>query len=121
MKKVTVSKNQEYKHYIYREIGLIKSYKLTNETNESDGVIINNISIEINLESDTGKEFYNEIKDKFKPETLPPKYATVDNYVYKETEKDEMIYIAIKILTNKSDPKEIKAKKKLLHKINKYT
>lgn len=36
MKKVTVSKNQEYKHYIYREIGLIKSYRLTNETNESD-------------------------------------------------------------------------------------
>lgn len=113
--------NKEYKHYIYKEIGLIKGYKLLNETSESEGVIINSITIEINQESEIGREFYNEIKDKFRPETLPKKYATEANYIYKETEENEMIYIAIKILTNKSDPKEIKAKKKLLHKINKYT
>lgn len=121
MKKGMVNANQEYKHYIYKEIGLIKSYKLLNETSESDGVIINNISIEINLESSIGREFYNEIKNKFKPEALPPKYASIDNYIYKETQQEEMIYIAIKILTNKSNPREIKAKKKLLHKINRYT
>lgn len=113
--------NKEYKHYIYKEIGLIKGYKLLNETSESEGVIINSITIEINQESEIGREFYNEIKDKFTPETLPKKYATEANYIYKETEENEMIYIAIKILTNKSDPKEIKSKKKLLHKINKYT
>ncbi len=43
-----VSKNQEYKHYIF------------------------------------GKVFYNEIKDKFKPEKLPPKYATEANYVFQD-------------------------------------
>lgn len=31
-----------------------------------------------------GKVFYNEIKDKFKPEKLPPKYATEANYVFQD-------------------------------------
>lgn len=111
----------EYRHYVYKEIGLIKGYKLTNETNESDGIIINNIRIEINLESEIGKEFWNEIKDKFKPESLPQKYATQANYIYTEQEIDGIMIIIIKILTNKSDKDEVKAKKKLLHEINKYT
>lgn len=112
---------QEYKHYVYREIGLIKGYRLLNETNESDGIIINDIKIEINLESETGKEFWNEIKDKFKPENLPAKYATSANYIYSEQQNDDIITISIKILTNKANPLEVKAKKKLLHEINKYT
>lgn len=112
---------KEYSHYVYKEIGLIKGYKLLNETSESDGVIINDIKIEINLESKIGEEFWNEIKDKFKPESLPPKYATSANYIYSELEKDGIMNVAIKILTNKSNPIEVKAKKKLLHKINKYT
>lgn len=113
--------NKEYKHYVYKEIGLIKGYKLMNETNESEDIIINDIKIEINLESKIGKEFWNEIKDKFKPETLPPKYATSANYIYSEQEKDGVMNVYIKILTNKSNPLEVKAKKKLLHEINKYT
>lgn len=113
--------NEEYKHYVYQEIGLIKGYKLTNETNESDNIIINDIKIEINLESESGKQFWLEIKDKFKPEKLKSKYATSANYIYAEQETDGIINIAIKILTNKSNPLEVKAKKKLLHKINKYT
>ncbi len=112
---------QEYKHYVYREIGLIKGYRLLNETNESDGIIINDIKIEINLESETGKEFWNEIKDKFKPENLPAKYATSANYIYSEQQNDDIITVSIKILTNKANPLEVKAKKKLLHEINKYT
>lgn len=121
MKKNIEQIQTEYKHYVYQEIGLIKGYKLLNETNESDGVIINDIKIEINLESNVGKEFWNEIKDKFKPEKLPAKYATSANYIYSEQENDGVITIAIKILTNKSNPLEVKAKKKLLHEINKYT
>lgn len=120
----TINKEQvqeQYKHYVYREIGLIKGYKLVNETNENDGIIINDIKIEINLESEIGKEFYDEIKDKFKPESLKAKYVTSANYIYSEQEIDGIVNIAIKILTNKSDPKEVIAKKKLLHKINKYT
>ncbi len=113
--------HKEYKHYVYREIGLIKGYKLTNETTESEGVIINDIKIEINLESQIGQEFWNEIKDKFKPEKLSPKYATSANYIYSEQEENGVMNVAIKILTNKSNPLEVKAKKKLLHKINKYT
>lgn len=113
--------SKEYKHYVYKEIGMIKGYKLTNETNESDGIIINDIQIEINLESETGSEFWNEIKGKFNPEVLPPKYATSANYIYAEQEIDGIMKITIKILTNKSNPEEIKAKKKLLHEINKYT
>ncbi len=112
---------KEYKHYVYQEIGLIKGYRLLNETNESEGVIINDIKIEINLESEVGAEFWNEIKGKFNPEALPSKYATSSNYVYAEQERDGIMNIAIKILTNKSDPLEVKAKKKLLHEINKYT
>jgi len=113
--------NEEYKHYVYKEIGLIKGYKLLNETNESDGIIINNIKIEINLESGVGKEFYDTIKDKFKPENLSPRYATSANYVYSENQNNGLVYIDIKILTNKSNPIEVKAKKKLLKEINKYT
>lgn len=112
---------KEYKHYVYQEIGLIKGYKLQNETNESDGIIINDIKIEINLESDVGKEFWNEIKGKFNPESLSSKYATSANYVYSEQKIDGVMNIVIKILTNKNNPLEVKAKKKLLHEINKYT
>lgn len=111
----------EYKHFVYKEIGLIKGYKLINETNESEGIIINDIRIEINLESEIGQEFWNEIKDKFKPEKLSPKYATSANYIYTEKEYNGVIFVNIKILTNKSNPLEVKAKKKLLHEINKYT
>lgn len=122
MKKKSIEQvQQEYKHYVYKEIGLIKGYKLLNETSESDGVIINDIKIEINLESEVGTEFWNEIKDKFKPEALSPKYATSANYIYSEVELDGIMNVYIKILTNKSNPLEVKAKKKLLHKINKYT
>ena len=122
MKKIKKEQiDTEYRHYVYREIGLRKGYKLINETNENDGIVINDIKIEINLESDIGKEFYNEIKDKFKPENLKPKYATSANYVYTEQEIDGIMNIGIKILTNKANPKEVIAKKKLLHKINKYT
>lgn len=113
--------NEEYKHYVYQEIGLIKGYKLLNETNENDSIIINDIKIEINLESQIGLEFWNEIKGKFRPEALSPKYATSANYVYSEQEHNGIMYILIKILTNKENHKEVKAKKKLLHKINKYT
>lgn len=111
----------EYKHYVMREIGLIKGYRLVNETNENDNIIINDIKIEINLDSDIGREFWREIKDKFKPETLPSKYATCANYIYSETQQNDIMNVAIKILTNKSNPNEVKAKKKLLHRINKYT
>ncbi len=111
----------EYRHYVYEEIGLIKGYKLTNETTENEGIIINNIKIEINLSSTTGKEFYDSIKDKFKPENLSPKYASAANYVYSEKQSDDMIYIDIKILTDRSDKREVIAKRKLLYKINKYT
>lgn len=122
MKKKQVEKiAKEYKHYVYQEIGLIKGYKLLNETNESEGVIINDIKIEINLESEVGSEFWNEIKDKFKPEALSHKYATSANYIYSEQEQDGVMNVYIKILTNKSNPLEVKAKKKLLHEINKYT
>lgn len=122
MKKKSIEQiQQEYKHYVYKEIGLIKGYKLLNETSESDGIIINDIKIEINLESEIGAEFWNEIKDKFKPESLSPKYATSANYIYSEVELDGIMNVYIKILTNKSNPIEVKAKRKLLHKINKYT
>lgn len=113
--------NEEYKHYVYQEIGLIKGYKLVNETTESEGIIINDIKIEINLESEIGKEFWEEIKDKFKPEKLKAKYATSANYIYAEKEINGIMNVGIKILTNKGNPLEVKAKKKLLHKINKYT
>ena len=121
MKKQIEKISNEYKHYVYREIGLIKGYKLINETNESDGIIINDIKIEINLESSVGKEFWDEIRDKFKPENLSPKYATAANYIYSEQEQNGIMTVSIKILTNKSNPLEVKAKKKLLHEINKYT
>lgn len=113
--------NDDMKHYVYREIGLIKGYKLTNETNENDGIVVNDIKIEINLSSISGAELYNNIKDKFKPENLSPKYATSANYVYSERKEKDLLYINIKILTNKSNKREIIAKKKLLCKINKYT
>lgn len=113
--------NKEYKHYVYKEIGLIKGYTITCNAMESEDIIINDIKIEINLESQIGQEFWNEIKDKFKPETLPKKYATSANYIYSEQEQDGVMNVYIKILTNKSNPLEVKAKKKLLHEINKYT
>lgn len=121
MKQTIEQVAKEYKHYVYKDIGLIKGYKLLNETNESDGIIINDIKIEINLESSVGSEFWNEIKGKFNPEALPKKYTTSANYIYSEQERDGVITVAIKILTNKSNPLEVKAKKKLLHEINKYT
>ena len=113
--------NSEYKHYVIKEIGLIKGYRLLNETNENDNIIINDIKIEINLESEIGKEFWNEIKGKFNPDVLPDKYATSANYIYSEEEQNGIMNVCIKILTNKGNPKEVKAKKKLLHEINKYT
>lgn len=120
-------KNKEHftpdytKHYVMQDISLIKGYKLTNETTETENIIINHIRIEINLASSTGNEFYNEIKDKFTPEQLPSKYITSSNYIYAEDEKEDMKTIEIKILTNRHDPLDLKAKKKLLFKINKYT
>ena len=109
------------KHFVLQEIGLIKGYKLTNETTENENIIMNHIRIEINLSSSTGNEFYNEIKDKFTPEKLKAKYISHSNYVYSEKEADDLKTIEIMILTNRSDPMEVKAKKKLLAKINKYT
>ena len=118
----TITKiNDDMKHYVYREIGLIKGYKLTNETNENENIVVNDIKIEINLSSISGAEFYDQIKDKFKPENLKPKYATSANYVYSEYQEEDLFYINIKILTNKSNKKEVIAKKKLLYRINKYT
>lgn len=113
--------NDDMKHYVYREIGLIKGYKLTNETTENDNIVVNDIKIEINLSSISGVEFYTQIKDKFKPENLKPKYANSANYVYSEHQENDLILINIKILTNKSNKKEVIAKRKLLCKINKYT
>ena len=113
--------NDQYKHYVFQEIGLIRGYKLYNETNESKDIIINDIKIEINLESEIGQKFWLEIKDKFKPEKLKSKYATSANYVYTEQEINGIMNVAIKILTNKGNPLEVKAKKKLLRRINKYT
>ena len=37
------------------------------------------------------------------------------------SEKDDQKTIEIKILTNRHDPMDMKAKKKLLYRINKYT
>lgn len=117
----TINASDDTKHYVYREIGLIKGYKLTNETNENDGIVVNDIKIEINLSSVSGAELFDQIKDKFKPENLKPKYATSANYVYSERQEEDLVYINIKILTNKSNKKEVIAKKKLLYRINKYT
>ena len=50
------------KHYVLQEIGMIKGYKLVNETTETEGLIMNQIHIEINLASDTGHTFYEDIK-----------------------------------------------------------
>lgn len=111
----------EYKHFVYQDIGMVKGYKLENETLESENLIVNNIRIEINFSSNTGREFYDTIKDKFRPENLKPKYATSANYVYAEKRFDDIIKIEIKILTDKSNKKEVIAKRKLLCRINKYT
>lgn len=118
-KKLKIDSNT--KHFVYKEIGLIKGYKLTNETNESEGIIINDIKIEMNMESTTGEELYRNIKDKFQPEKIRSKYVNTANYVYSEKEEDNIKYIEIKILTNKNKPKDVKAKKILIKKINKYT
>lgn len=113
--------NKEYKHYALQEIGLIKGYKLTNETTENENIIINHITIEMNLESETGKQLMENLSDKFRPEQLNPKYINSANYIYTETEVDGIRRIEIKILTNRNNPKEVVAKTKLLQKINKYT
>lgn len=113
--------NKEYKHYALQEIGLIKGYKLTNETTENENIIINHITIEMNLESETGKQLLEDVSDKFRPEQLKPKYINSANYIYTETEVDGIRRIEIKILTNRNNPKEVVAKRKLLQKINKYT
>lgn len=109
------------KHYIYQDIGLIRGYTLTNETAESETLILNDIRITINLSSTTGAEFYKTIKDKFRPEKLKAKYITSTNYIYAETQTEDIIKLEIKILTDRNNPKEVKAKKKLLYRINKYT
>ena len=93
------------KHYVLQEIGMIKGYKLVNETTETEGLIMNQIHIEINLASDTGHTFYEDIKDKFTP----------------EAENGNLKTIEIRIMTNRHDHIDMKAKKKLLYKINKYT
>lgn len=113
--------NKEYKHYALQEIGLIKGYKLTNETTENENIIINHITIEMNIESETGKQLLEDVSDKFRPERLKPKYINSANYIYTETEVDGIRRIEIKILTNRNNPKEVVAKRKLLQKINKYT
>lgn len=113
--------NKEYKHYALQEIGLIKGYKLTNETTENENIIINHITIEMNLESETGKQLLEDVSDKFRPEQLKQKYINSANYIYTETEIDGIRRIEIKILTNRNNPKEVVAKRKLLQKINKYT
>jgi len=97
------------KHYVLQEIGMIKGY------------IMNQIHIGINLSSDTGHTFYEEIKDKFTPEALSSKYITNSNYLYSEAENGDLKTIEIRIMTNRHDPIDMKAKKKLLYKINKYT
>lgn len=109
------------RHYVIEGLQLIKGYKLSNETTETPNIIVNTIKIEINLSSDTGHEFYNEIKDKFTPESLNPKYISNSNYIYAESEKEDLKTIEIKIISNRHDPMDMKAKKKLLYKINKYT
>ncbi len=109
------------KHYVLQEIGMIKGYKLVNETTETAGLIMNHIHIEINLSSDTGHEFYEEIKDKFTPEAIKSKYINNSNYLYAESENGDLKTVEIKIMTNRKDPVDLKAKKKLLYKINKYT
>ena len=122
MKIIIKDRKTDYtKYYAYQEIGMVKGYRLSNETNESESLIVNDIKIEVNLCSETGSDFYNSIKDKFKPERIKPKYVTATNYVYAETRNEDIIKIEIKILTNKLNHKEVIAKKKLLHDINKYT
>lgn len=107
--------------YKFDDTELIKGYKLINETVESPIRIINTIKIEVNLASEIGNELYMTIKDKFKPEELNAKYVTNTNYVYSENKQNDIVNIEIKIVTDKTNPKEVKAKKKLLQKINKYT
>ena len=119
--KTKTSEADYTKHYVYQEIGMVKGYKLTNETTESETLVINDIKIEINLTSEIGNEFYHTIKDKFRPEDLKTKYVSEANYVYAEKKSEDIIIIEIKILTNKLNPKEVVAKRKLLYKINKYT
>ena len=100
---------------------MIKGYKLVNETTETEGLIMNQIHIEINLASDTGHTFYEDIKDKFTPEALSSKYITNSNYLYSEAENGNLKTIEIRIMTNRHVHIDMKAKKKLLYKINKYT
>ncbi len=108
-------------HYTYQDEPMKQGYRLVNETTENDKRIINTIRITANLESKSGKELYSNIKNKFKPEELKAKYITSTNYIYGENSTDNIINIEIKIVTDTTNPQEVKAKKKLLHKINKYT
>ena len=62
---------------------------------------MNHIHIEINLSSDTGHQFYEEIKDKFTPEALKSKYITNSNYLYAGSEKEDLKTIEIKVMTNR--------------------
>lgn len=101
------------KHFVYQDIGMIMGYTLANETIESEFTIINTIKIKINLSSSTGAELYNALKGKLKPNDK--------DYLYSEYQNSDILTIEIKIVTNKNNPEEIKLKKKLLHKINKYT
>lgn len=109
------------RHYVVEGLKLIKGYKLTNDTTETSNIIVNTIKIEINLSSDSGHELYNNIKDKFTPEALSSKYINNSNYLYAESGKDDMRTIEIRIYTNRNDPIDLKAKKLLLKKINRYT
>ena len=100
------NKDIEYRHFVYQDIGMVKGYKLENETLENENIVINHIKIEVNMSSNVGQEFYYTIKDKFKPENLKPKYATNANYVYGENREDDLIKIEIKILTDKNNKLE---------------
>lgn len=101
------------KHFVYQDIGMIMGYTIANETIESEFTIINTIKIKINLSSGTGAELYNALKGKLKPNDK--------DYLYSEYQNSDILTIEIKIVTNKNNPEEIKLKKKLLQKINKYT
>lgn len=114
-------KSDYTKHHVFQDTEMIQGYKLTNETTESETRIINTIKIIANLSSSTGNELYQTIKDKFTPGEIKAKYITSTNYIYGEKKQDDIITIEIKIVTDKTNEKEVKAKKKLLQKINKYT
>ena len=65
------------RHFVMEGISLIKGYKLTNETNETPNIIVNTIKIEINLSSDTGHAFYNEITLRIPITSMPKARKTI--------------------------------------------